>query len=190
MHDDIGSELSKIAITCEHLKKRFPTQADTINELDIIKGSTAAIVNNIGNIIWALNPINNTLDGLLGYLREYAFEYLEIHHLEVLFNLPQTTESRVISHEVRTHVFMVVKEALHNIIKHAAASVAEISIVIAQNKLVCFISDNGVGMSENKNSNFGNGLRNMKQRIAETGGNLMLYSEPGKGTKIEFKVPL
>lgn len=189
MHDDIGSELSKIAITYEHLKNRFRTQVDTINELDIIKESTAAIVNNIGNIIWALNPTNNTLDGLLGYLREYAFEYLEMHQLEVLFNLPETTESRVISHEARTHIFMVVKEALHNIIKHAAASAAEISIVVAQNKLVCFIRDNGVGMSENKNSNFGNGLRNMKQRIAETGGNLMIYSEPGKGTRIEFEVP-
>ena len=72
---------------------------------------------------------------------------------------------------------------------NAAASAAEISIVVAQNKLVCFIRDNGVGMSENKNSNFGNGLRNMKQRIAETGGNLMIYSEPGKGTRIEFEVP-
>ena len=190
MHDDIGSELSKIAFTCEHLKNRFHTQVGTINELDIIKESTAAIVNNIGNIIWALNPINNTVDGLLGYLREYAFEYLEMHQLEVVFNLPETKESQVISHEARTHIFMVVKEALHNIVKHAAATVAEINIAIAQNKLTCFISDNGVGLSANKNSSFGNGLRNMKQRIAEIGGSLIINAEPGKGTRIEFEVRL
>jgi signal transduction histidine kinase len=190
MHDDIGSELSKISITCEHIKSRINTEVGIINDLDIIKESTGAIVNNIGNIIWALNPINNTLDGLLGYLREYAFEYLEMHQLEVVFNFPETSENQVISHEARTHIFMVVKEALHNIIKHAVATVVEINISVSQNKLTCFISDNGVGLSVTKNSRFGNGLRNMKQRIIETGGDLIIHSEPGKGTTLEFEVTI
>ena len=69
MHDDLGSELSKIAVTSEHLKTRFSAQADVIKDLEIIKESTGSIVNNIGNIIWALNPINNTLRRAVGLFK-------------------------------------------------------------------------------------------------------------------------
>ncbi len=189
MHDDIGSELSKISVTCEHLKNQFPVQPEIIKDLEIIKDSTGSIVNNIGNIIWALNPINNTLDGLLGYLREYTFEYLEMHQLNVEFQLPETTGSLVISHEARTHIFMVVKEALHNIVKHSEATNVAISISISSNKLNCSIGDNGTGITTNTNSRFGNGLHNMRQRITETGGTLSIHSEMGKGTRLEFEVP-
>lgn len=190
MHDDIGSELSKISVTCEHLKNQFPMHAETLKNLKIIKESTGSIVDNIGNIIWALNPVNNTTDGLLGYLREYAFEYLEMHQLTVAFNLPGTAENHVISHESRTHIFMVVKEALHNIVKHAEATAVKISISINPDKLDCSIVDNGSGFFTNKNNRFGNGLRNMQQRITETGGKLIIRSEPGKGTSLELEVPL
>ncbi len=189
MHDDIGSELSKISINCEHLKNRFSTSPDIIEDLDIIKESTIAIVNNIGNIIWALNPVNNTLESLLSYLREYTFEYLEMHRLSVVFNTLELAENRVISHEVRTHFFMVVKEILHNIIKHAAATKVEINISTDPTKLSCSIKDDGTGFYIDQQNAFGNGLRNMKQRITETGGLLIIDSAPGKGTTIKLEIP-
>jgi len=190
MHDDIGSELSKISVTCENLKNKFVTDPAIIKDLSIIKDSTGSIVNNIGNIIWALNPVNNTLDGLLGYLREFAFEYLEMHRIALVSDLPETSENRVISHEVRTHIFMVVKEALHNIVKHAAATRVKINISAVSGKLVAVISDNGSGFFIEKNNHFGNGLRNMKQRIIETGGTLSINSDPGEGTIVALEVPL
>ncbi len=190
MHDDIGSELSKIAVTCEHLKNRFSSQPDSLKDLEIIKESTGLIVNNIGNIIWALNPINNSMNGLLGYVREYAFDYLEMHRIAVEFNQPETSEIRVISHEARTHFFMVVKEALHNIVKHAEASRVEINIDLISNNMICSITDNGIGFSNIENNHFGNGLRNMQQRIKETGGKMVIHSEYKKGTSLEIEVPL
>jgi len=190
MHDDIGSELSKISITCENLKQEFPERTDMLKDLDIIKDSTGSIVNNIGNIIWALNPVNNTLEGLMGYLREYAFEYLEMHQLAVVFDLPENQEDLVISHESRTHIFMVLKEALHNIVKHAAATSVEIVISIVSNKMYCSISDNGSGFSTERNSLFGNGLRNMQQRITETGGKFTVQSNYREGTRLQIEVPL
>lgn len=190
MHDDIGSELSKIAITCENLKQQFPARTDIQKDLDVIKDSTASIVNNIGNIIWALNPVNNTLDGLLAYLREYAFEYLEMYRLTLVFNLPETYGSQIISHESRTHIFMVIKEALHNIVKHAAATLVEIDIYIVSNKMICSIADNGSGFSTEKSRQFGNGLRNMQQRITETGGKLTIQSKIKEGSILQFEVPL
>lgn len=189
MHDDIGSELSKISVTCENLKQQFASREEIIQDLDIIKESTSSIVNNIGNIIWALNPVNNTVDGLLGYLREYAFEYLEIHRLTLVFDLPLALSNEVISHEARTHIFMVIKEALHNIVKHAGATRVEISISIPPGKLLCSIKDNGSGIMTKKNNHFGNGLRNMQQRINETGGTLVINSDHGKGTLVKLEVP-
>jgi len=189
MHDDIGAELSKISITCEHLKSHFAGRPDIIKDLAIIKESTGSIVNNIGNIIWALNPINNTLDSLLGYLREYTFEYLEMHRLSVLFNMPELKENRIISHELRTHFFMVVKEILHNIVKHAGAQNVEIIISLSPNRLCCSVKDDGSGFLITRDNRFGNGLRNMKQRITETGGILTIGSAPGKGTTVELEIP-
>ena len=190
MHDDLGSELSKIAVTSEHLKTRFSAQADVIKDLEIIKESTGSIVNNIGNIIWALNPINNTLGGLLGYLREYAYEYMEMHRLKIVFNVTEPPEGLIILHEARTHIFMVAKEALHNIVKHANAAYVTIDISILQHTLCCSIIDNGIGFKTNNQRPFGNGLRNMQQRITETGGSLVISSQPGKGTRLQFEVPL
>lgn len=190
MHDDLGSELSKISITCENLKQQFQMDMNILKDLDIIRDSTGSIVSNIGNIIWALNPINNSLEGLLAYLREYTFEYLELYGISVVFNLPETPEKLIISHEARTHVFMVVKEALHNIVKHAGAKNVEINISQFPNRLRLSVKDDGSGFVIEKKNNFGNGLRNMQQRIAETGGQLFISSEPGKGTRLELEVPL
>lgn len=189
MHDDIGSELSKISITCEHLKNRFPANADVIKDISIIKDSAGSIVSNIGNIIWALNPVNNTMDSLLGYLREYIFDYLEMHRLAAIFSFPETSGRQVIPHETRTHIFMVVKEALHNVVKHANASAVTVRIVLSSNTLTCSVTDNGAGMAEEKNNSFGNGLRNMRERITESGGSLSIGPGSTGGTTVELEVP-
>ncbi len=188
MHDDIGAELSKISVTCGALKKEFGRDEMLIKELETIKTSTEAIVNNIGNIIWALNPINNNIENLLAYLREYAYDYLEMHSIKSSFLFPINFENTLLAHEIRTHIFMIIKEVLHNIVKHAKATCVSINISIGANKFFCIIRDDGNGFSEPKKSNFGNGLRNMQQRITEIGGHLNIQSQPQKGTVLTLEV--
>jgi len=190
MHDDIGAELSKISVTCGSLKKEFGVNERFIKELEMIKSSTEAIVNNIGNIIWALNPINNTTENLLAYLREYAYEYLEMHGLKPSFLFPKNIESFLLAHEVRTHIFMVIKEALHNIVKHAKATSVTICILIDTNKFSCCITDDGTGFSDVQKNIFGNGLRNMQQRITEIDGQLNIQSQLGKGSTLLLEVTI
>ena len=187
MHDDIGSELSKIAVTCSSLKKQFCDDERLIKDLETIKVSTEAIVNNIGNIIWALNPVNNTAENLLAYVREYAYDYMDMHNIKISFSFNSTTETYTLAHEIRTHIFMVIKEALHNIVKHADASSVAMKISVNATKFICTITDDGKGMVEHKN-NFGNGLRNMQQRITEIGGVMHLESQPQKGTCLKLEV--
>ena len=187
MHDDIGSELSKISVTCGALKKQFGADSKIIKDLETIKSATEAIVNNIGNIIWALNPVNNTGENLLAYVREYAYDFLALHSINIIFSFHCSVETIPLAHEIRTHIFMVIKEALHNIVKHAHASSVELNIMMEANKFYCSITDNGEGMAEHKNI-FGNGLRNMKQRITEIGGVLQIKSAPHKGTCLTIDV--
>ncbi len=190
MHDDIGSELSKISVTCGSLKNEFAGDKKLVTNLESIKVSTEAIVNNIGNIIWALNPVNNTIENLLAYIREYAYDFLEMHRIKISFSFPKTIKNNTLAHEIRTHIFMIIKEALHNIVKHADAKSVCMSIQIDDNSLGCSIIDDGKGIPQHKNNNFGNGLRNMQQRIAEIGGQINIGPNPGKGTCVEMNVRL
>lgn len=190
MHDDIGSELSRISVTCGSLKKELGDNEILSKELEIIKASTEAIVNNIGNIIWALNPVNNTLENLLSYIREYAYDFFDLHKIKITFAFPEYIETYKLAHEIRAHIFMVIKEALHNIVKHAEASCVMMSIQINDSRFCCIICDDGNGIAASKKNNFGNGLRNMKQRMAEIGGQIDIQSQPEKGTYVTMNVML
>ena len=188
MHDDLGSELSKISVTCGSLKNEFATNKRLIKEIETIKLSTEAIVDNIGNIIWALNPVNNSVENLLSYIREYAYDFLDLHKIKITFAFPVTVTTHTLAHEIRAHIFMIIKEALHNIVKHSDAMNVNMSIQIDGNKFCCSIIDDGKGISPNKKNNFGNGLRNMQQRIAEVGGNIDIQSQAEKGTCVNMNV--
>ena len=188
MHDDLGSELSKISVTCGSLKNKFAEDKGLIKELEVIKVSTEEIVNNIGNIIWALNPVNNTTENLLAYIREYAYDFLSLHHINISFSFPVEVDILTIAHEIRTHIFMVIKEGLYNIVKHAKALNVTLTIQIEGKKLYCIIADDGSGINEIHKNNFGNGLRNMQQRMAEIGGELSIQSHPEKGTFVKINV--
>ncbi len=190
MHDVVGSELSKISIACENIKKQNSANKELAAQLTNVQNAASRLVDNIGNIIWALNPVNNNTISLVGYLREYAFDYLEMNHLPLTFQAPDLSDDLPVRHEARTHIFMVVKESLHNIVKHAKANQVTIQISINNNVFSCSVSDTGIGFSPKIIHRFGNGLRNMEQRVAETGGTFSITSIPGKGTKVQLNVPL
>lgn len=190
MHDDIGAELSKISVNCSLLETKSGADQEMLKELKVIKDSAGSIVSNIGNIIWALNPDNNTIDNLLAYLREYTYDYLEMHGIIPVLDFRQTQVAEQISQEARTHIFMVLKEALHNIIKHAKADTVTLQIVSQSKIFICTITDNGIGFNSDNKNRFGNGLRNMRQRISETGGTLTINSSQGEGTTLVLQVPL
>lgn len=99
-----------------------------------------------------------------------------MHSIKTSFSFPLNFKNILLAHEIRTHIFMVIKEALHNIVKHAKATCVTIQIIIKGNKFSCTIIDDGNGFSETEKSNFGNGLRNMQQRITEIGGRLNIQS--------------
>jgi signal transduction histidine kinase/ligand-binding sensor domain-containing protein len=188
MHDDLGAGLSTIRFLSEKVKRN--TFSDiTKNDIQKMADTSNELVENMNEIIWAMNEKNDTLEDLLFYTRSYAKEYCEENQLECMVYFPEKIPPVFVSGELRRNVFLTVKESLHNIIKHAAATVVTIQITL-NSKLIVTISDNGQGFSISalENISGGNGLKNMRKRIESIGGDF--NSLNGQGVTIKIEVPL
>ncbi len=183
MHDEVGSSLTKIAILSEQTKQNIADQALAKTNVGKISESASEVVDNISEIIWAINPKNDALDNLLAYIREYASETLELKEIDYKIELPENIPPHHLSAEVRRNIFLVVKESINNILKYAEADKAGIVVKLKNAILEISITDNGKGFDLNKTRKFGNGLINMKKRIEDIGGKFKIESTVGNGTK-------
>jgi signal transduction histidine kinase/ligand-binding sensor domain-containing protein len=188
MHDDLGAGLSRIKFLSEtiHLKKQMgqPVQDDLGN----IGRYANEMIDKMGEIVWALNEKNDSLNDLLSYTRSYAAEYLEQSGIPCTLDAPPADGvSRFVSGEFRRNVYLTIKEALHNIVKHSKARNVTISILVG-NDLVIVIGDDGIGFDPAGVRPAGNGLTNMRQRVSDIGGQLQICHDDG--TTIRLTVPL
>ena len=187
MHDDLGSDLSKISIYCQLLQSNIAHEEIVSEYSEKIKTASSELIENLGNIIWTLNPVHNYWPNLIAYLREFSLEYLELHDLRANF-YAEDIENKPIGHEMRKNILMVAKEALRNIVKHAKARAVEINISYAEQTVHIHIADDGLGISGDRM--FGNGLKNMAQRIASIGGDLTFSANKPTGTCIVMTLPI
>jgi len=190
MHDEVGSTLTRIAILGELAQRSIGSQEETKAQFQKISEMSRHVIDNLGEIVWALNPKNDTLDNLLAYTRQYVAEYTEITTLHCAFDFPDTVPPIPLSAETRRNIFLTVKEAVHNIVKHAGASEICIQCQLADSRLRININDNGKGFSLAGNSKPGNGLTNMRKRIDDINGKITIRSIPSSGTTIGFEVKL
>ncbi len=189
IHDQLGSELSKINFLSELI-------VNSPNEIPEIKKSAASIsetakklVDNMRDLIWALNPENTTLANLLARIREYSSDYLEDFPAELKLTFPGNVSQSPITKEGHREIIMTVKESLNNIVKHSHASTISIKTSVCSKLLYISIKDNGAGIP-GKKADSGNGLRNMKTRIESLGGVFKLESHPKRGTLLVVTIPL
>lgn len=188
MHDEVGSSLTEIAIVSEIVKKNIDKPDEVVCHLNNISSQIAEIIDNISQIIWAINPKNDPLDNLIFYLRQFGKNYLGKANIKCNFETEDQIPDFHLSAEVRRNVFLVLKEALNNIVKHSGATEVLIRINVRDSKMALEISDNGRGIE--KKNGFGNGLINMQKRIEDINGEFDLKSEVGSGTIIKLAVPL
>ena len=188
MHDDMGAGLSSIRFLSEKVKQSSSYENVT-NDIGKIVNISSELVENMNEIIWAMNEKNDTLEDLLFYTRSFAKEYCEENNISCLDDFPETIPSQFVSGEVRRNIFLTVKESLHNIVKHADATQVRL-IVRFNEKLIVMIQDNGTGFSlvNVDQRSGGNGLKNMKKRIESIGGRFILLN--GEGVTIRMEVPI
>lgn len=190
LHDEVGSGLTKIGLLSEILKGKLTPDAASTTTIETIAKTSREVTQSINEIIWATNPTNWNLDSFISYLHEFTVKFFEPSEIRCYVDFPETIESQALSAEILRKVFLVVKEALHNVLKHSSARWMRMEVRIHARFMIIQIADDGVGMAGGKPLKTGNGLRNMQKRMEDFGGIFQMDSEKGKGTVIRLTIPL
>ena len=177
MHDDLGAGMTTIRLYSELAKNKMGNQS--LPEIDKISASADELLIKMNAIIWSMTTSNDSLGNTVAYIRSYAREYFENTGIECHISLPERIPEIEVSGEIRRNIFLVVKEALNNIVKHAQASRVDISLNKEPLGLSLTIKDNGKGIDFDHIRNFGNGLKNMKKRMEDLGIEFSISNDNG-----------
>jgi signal transduction histidine kinase/ligand-binding sensor domain-containing protein len=189
IHDDLGASLTQISLLGElaHQDRIEPEKVSTY--INRISTTARYAVKSLDEIVWAVNPRNDTLAHFIDYTGQYALDYLRLAGVRCRLNLPDHVPARELSTDVRHNLFLVVKEAINNTVKYAHASELRLNVLVTDEKMELIIEDNGVGFSPPADDPGADGLRNMDQRMSDIGGHCWIQGRPGAGAKITLELP-
>jgi signal transduction histidine kinase len=190
IHDEVGSSLTKITKLAEGLDHHSGTDDPDDGPGRAIAETACKTVQAMDEIVWAINPSNDTLESMAGYLVHSAKEFLRSTDVRCALDVPLRLPDLPVSATVRHNVLMVAKEALNNAVKHAAASEIRLSLECSGELLTIEVADDGKGFDAGTSSVSGNGLEIMRKRLGSVGGELRLRSEPGRGTTVRMSLRL
>ncbi|MBS1512440.1 MAG: hypothetical protein JST86_16470 [Bacteroidetes bacterium] len=177
MHDDLGAGMTTIRLYSELAKSRIGDK--NIPEIEKISSSANELLNKMNAIIWSMSSSNDSLHNMIAYIRSYSLEYFENSGINCRITIPENLPNIVVSGEIRRNVFLVVKEALNNILKHSGATEVTITLERVTDGLKLFIHDNGRGIDFEKLRQFGNGLKNMKKRMDDINVRFSIQNQNG-----------
>jgi signal transduction histidine kinase len=189
MHDEIGSGLTHIALLSELIQTQQKTERAIKMDLSNISAAARKLVESMSEIIWALNPQNDSLENLLSYIREQMQQLFEPFQLKLRIDFPDEVPDIKLSNEQRRNLYLVTKEALNNVMKHAQAKNVTLSLDFEMNRLNFEVCDDGLGLAHKTGRQSGNGLKNMRKRMEDIGGTINWIS-PGKGLKVIYTLNL
>ncbi len=177
MHDDLGAGVTAIRLFSELAKRRLGKE--TIPEIEKISSSANELLNNMNAIIWTMNSSNDSFGNMVAYIRSYAIEYFENTGINCTVNIAADLPDIAVNGVIRRNVFLVVKEALNNVLKHSKAT--EVILVLKKEHTIIslLIQDNGTGIDFENLRRFGNGLKNMKARMNKSGIDFFIENKNG-----------
>ncbi len=189
LHDDIGANLTRIAVLSEVARSQLPEANPSVaNPLSSIARISRESVASMGDIVWAINPRRDSLLDLVLRMRRFANEIFADPKIEFQFHAPETEQDQKLGADLRRDVFLIFKEAVNNAVRHSGCANVEIELKLEPRWLVLKVSDDGSGFEPSVTSE-GHGLVSMQRRAKALGGELRVLSRPGKGTEILLKVP-
>ena len=172
MHDEIGSGLTHIALLSELIQTQQKTERAIKTDLGNISAAARKLVESMSEIIWALNPQNDSLENLLSYIREQMQQLFEPFKLVLKIHFPDEIPPIKLSNEQRRNLYLVTKEALNNVMKHAHACNVTLCLRFETNRLNFEVADDGRGLIVKSGRPAGNGLKNMRKRMEDIGGTI------------------
>jgi len=198
MHDELGASLTRITLLSQTARAELEDPQAVAEGLDRIYTTARELTRALDEIVWAVNPHHDTLDSLATYLGRFAQEFLAAARVRCRLDVPVHLPAWPLTAEVRHNLFLAFKEALHNAVKHSGASEVRVVLETDADGFVLRVEDDGCGFTlptagsaeAESSSTRGNGLRNMRQRLADIRGVCRIESAPGHGTCVVFRVPV
>jgi len=189
LHDDVGSSLSSIALTAELLQKEPASDGLDKRRLERVQTTAQKLAGNLKEIVWAIDPQKDKLNDLLQHMKETADELLGQKGITYTVDFPSEDLPQSLHMDFRRNLFLIYKEMLHNVVKHAAATQVDIALTKSNGMLQLQVSDNGKGFGE-ENAGNGSGLKSMRARAGELKGQMEISSHPGSGTTVRLTVKI
>lgn len=190
LHDQLGANLTQVMLLGElaevdkHLPEEIEQHAQQITET--ARDTTRAL----DEIVWAVNPSNDTLEGLANYACKYAQDYFALAGVSFRSELPTHLPAMPILPEVRHNVFLAFKEAVNNVVKHAKATEARVKLQLGPERFILTVADNGRGLGDVSGKSLRNGMKNMRKRLADVRGEFEITPGANGGTLVKLIVPL
>jgi signal transduction histidine kinase/ligand-binding sensor domain-containing protein len=197
IHDDLGASLTRITMLSQSALSKSGSPKPATAEVSRIYDTARSMTNAMDEIVWAINPSNDTLESLAAYFAECVQEFLGPTGLAFRLDIPLALPTWKVSSEVRHNLFLAFKEALNNVVKHAKATEVVVTLQVQSGGFVLSVEDNGCGFDRTGGSGngavsarHGNGLTNMSSRLEQLGGYCLITSQMGRGTRVAFEIEL
>jgi signal transduction histidine kinase/ligand-binding sensor domain-containing protein len=188
LHDDIGASLSQISILSEVARRRAGDVDDLQKPLAEIAVSSRELLSSMSDIVWSINPQRDRLRDLLQRMRRFATDVFTARNIEFQFHAPASELEGKLDPDMRRQVFLIFKESVNNILRHADCTQVEIQFAVEESGLVLSVRDDGKGFDAAQPPT-GNGLASMRQRAASLNGSLEITVDGDQGTRVTLRVP-
>jgi ligand-binding sensor domain-containing protein/signal transduction histidine kinase len=190
IHDQVGASLTQVALLGELVE----TDKDLPDEVEAhakqISQTARDTTHSLDEIVWTVNPSNDTLEGLVNYICKHAQDFLRVAGLRYRLEVPEQLPPMPMTPEVRHNVFLASKEAVTNIVRHAKATAAWIRLRLDSSSFTVEIEDNGCGIADPDAPTVRNGLRNMRKRMDDIGGTFSIGRGKEGGALVRLTVPI
>jgi ligand-binding sensor domain-containing protein len=185
LHDEVGASLTSISIFSEMARKSLTPASKEEQYLQRIGDRSRESIEKMGDIIWSINPDNDSLQQMLVRMKNYATEITEASDVAVHWKESGNLTASRLSMEQRKNIYLLFKEVINNSIKHAAAENIWIELASTSNTINITISDDGKGFNQ-QSATYGNGIKSMQRRAGALKGKLIINSAPQKGTSVHL----
>jgi signal transduction histidine kinase len=187
LHDDLGTRVTVLNLAASFLRRAIDGDPEKAR-VQVVRLESAAreLVHAMDGLVWAVNPANDTLDHLTTHLSAVAQEVFRDSPVKLRIAIPDDLPAVLLRSDFRHHFALGVKEALHNVLKHAGPCDVWFRLAAGDGALVVEIADNGIGFDP-ASPREGNGLHNLRARFEELGGTCEIRSAPGQGARVIFR---